>query len=63
MSELLEGELPNGIDDNGNGLIDEPGFSIDFEGRAVNVRLSLERRGATGRNILRTAETRVRLRN
>ena len=63
VSELLEGETLNGIDDNGNGLIDEPGFCFSLEGRALRVRLTLEKdRGGEGQ-IIRSVEDSLTIRN
>lgn len=59
----LEGEFPNGADDNGNGLVDERGLSFQLQGNTLNVRLSLEGRDAKGRPLVRTAMTAIRLRN
>ncbi|MCP3914576.1 MAG: hypothetical protein GY711_03345 [bacterium] len=42
VAPFLEGEVPNGMDDNGNGLIDEKGFSFVRDRRAMTVRLTLE---------------------
>ncbi len=39
-AQFLEGEIQNGMDDNGNGLIDERGFSIDIRGGYATVRLT-----------------------
>ena len=67
VSELLEGELPNGADDNGNGLADERGFSVervaDSAGDALFVRISLQRRDANGRPVIKTVQVKVRVRN
>jgi len=67
VPELLEGELPNGLDDNHNGLVDERGFCIervaDAAGEALVVRLSLQRRDANGRPVIKTNQVRVRVRN
>jgi hypothetical protein len=35
----------NGVDDNGNGLIDECGLSFDLAGSVLTIRISLARRG------------------
>jgi len=44
VSAALEGEvLGNGLDDNGNDLIDEGGLSIAFDGARVTIGLTLER--------------------
>lgn len=45
---FLEGEIPNGVDDNGNGLVDEKGMSFVIEGNHVTVRLTLERTNDAG---------------
>ncbi len=60
---FLEGELDNGLDDNGNGLVDEQGISFEIEGERVTIRLSLERRDSEGRPMLQTIETVVTCRN
>ena len=43
VAPYLEGELPNGMDDNGNGLIDEKGLAFSIEGMNVTMHLTLER--------------------
>ncbi len=63
VRRFLEGEFPNGADDNGNGLVDERGLCFAVEGQALVIRLSLEGRDTKGRVIVRTATTAVRLRN
>jgi len=62
VREFLEGETLNAQDDNGNGVTDERGFSVQRSGDVLYVRLTLEEPGETGL-ILRTLETAVRLRN
>ena len=42
---LLEGEIQNGKDDNGNGLIDEQGLTFVIDGRAIRMRLTIGRDG------------------
>jgi prepilin-type N-terminal cleavage/methylation domain-containing protein len=59
---LLEGELANGRDDNGNGLVDERGLSFTLDGDVVTIRLTLERQTRHGLTT-RTVETTVTLRN
>jgi hypothetical protein len=59
----LEGEAPNGVDDNGNGLVDEPGLCFQLQGDALTVRVSVEGRDPAGRFFTRTATTALRLRN
>jgi type II secretory pathway pseudopilin PulG len=62
VCEMLEGEEPNGADDNGNGVRDEAGFNIHRVGDVLFVRLSVEEPVETG-TIVRTLETAVRIRN
>lgn len=60
----LEGETANGIDDNGNGLIDERGLSFEVEGKMVVIRLTVSLPSRTGGELVtRTLETRVTCRN
>lgn len=59
----LEGELPNGMDDNGNGLIDEKGLSFEVDRDAVRIRLTLESLDSDGSAIVETVETTVTCRN
>lgn len=59
----LEGELPNGMDDNRNGLIDEKGLSFVVDRNAVHIRLTLERVDANGKLVTSTVETTVTCRN
>jgi len=63
VSPFLEGEVPNGVDDNGNGLIDESGISFSLEGDAVRIRLSLEKQFSDGSGVTETVETMVTCRN
>ena len=60
---FLEGEIPNGMDDNGNGLIDEKGLSFTVDRNAVTIRLTLDRVTADDRTITHTVETTVTCRN
>jgi hypothetical protein len=60
---LAEGEIANGIDDNGNGLVDEEGLSFELTGRTLTIRLSLETRDRVGGVLTRTVSTSVKLRN
>ena len=62
IPRLLEGELLNGVDDNGNGLRDEPGFSLTREGDLLVVRLTIQAPGPDG-PITRTWDTRLYCRN
>jgi len=63
VSPLLEGELVNGVDDNGNGLIDEDGLSFVLEGNSVRIRLTLRRPEVDGRLVTQTVESVVCCRN
>lgn len=65
VREYLEGETLDAADENGNGLIDERGFSLDFDddGTRVRVRLTLEGRDAKGLLIASTVERTVSFRN
>ena len=62
VSQMLEDELLNGIDDNGNSLADELGLSFVLEGDSVMIRLSLERE-REGKKVQVTKETTVTCRN
>jgi len=63
VSPLLEGEVVNGVDDNGNGLIDEDGLSFVLEGNRVLIRLTLRRPELDGRLVEETVESVVTCRN
>ncbi len=62
VAEMLEGEIPNGADDNANDVRDEAGFNVHRVGDVLFVRLSVQEPMETG-TIVRTLETSVRLRN
>ena len=63
VAPFMEGELPNGMDDNGNGLIDEKGLSFVVDRNAVSIRLTLERLYENGDTVTETVETTVTCRN
>ena len=63
VAELLDGEVLNGNDDNGNGLIDEAGLCFDFDGKRVMVRITVQGADAHGLLISKTAQQAVSLRN
>ena len=63
VSELFAGELPNGDDDNGNGLDDEPGFTIQFDGPTLTIRLSIDHVDKEGRAVSRGVAKTIRLNN
>lgn len=60
---FLEGELQNGDDDNGNGIVDEKGLSFVVDRDAVTIRLSVEREGPGGEPVTETVRTMVTVRN
>lgn len=62
VAPFLEGELPNGMDDNGNGIIDEKGLSFVVDRNSVCIRLTLERE-VDGEIMTKTVETTVTCRN
>jgi prepilin-type N-terminal cleavage/methylation domain-containing protein len=63
VSEYLEGETFDGEDENENGLIDERGFALVFEGNRVTVRLTLRSRDRNGQAIASTVQRTVAFRN
>jgi hypothetical protein len=66
VPEVLEGEIANNnVDDNGNGLIDEPGLALVWAsgGNSVTVRATVGQRAPDGSMQLRTVTTTVHLRN
>ena len=63
IREFLEGETQNGLDDNGNGLVDERGLCFERTGDDLALRLTLESRDREGRLVTRTLETSVYPRN
>jgi hypothetical protein len=66
VAEMTAGEIAgNGIDDNGNGLVDEPGlcFAWDADALVVRILVTLQRVGAQGQVFTRTSETTVGIRN
>lgn len=67
---LLEGELMNNLDDNGNGLVDEAGFCLTLEDTNLDgnvdilrALLTLQRPGAQNTVMTRTFEARLHARN
>lgn len=63
VREYLEGESFDGEDENGNGLIDERGFALDFSGSRVTVRLTLVGRDSNGHALASTVQRSVAFRN
>ncbi len=63
VASFLEGEQENVLDDNGNGLVDERGLSLELREGVLYVRVSLQTVNPDGRVVTRTGETAVRMRN
>ncbi len=64
VSPFLEGETPgNGLDDNGNGLIDEEGLCFSLDGDRVTIRLTLQKTNKDGTRVTHTVETVATCRN
>lgn len=64
VSEFLEGEVPDGVnDENTNGLVDEAGFSISRNGSSITVALSLEEIDSDGNYFQRTLSSTTTMRN
>lgn len=63
VAPFLEGEIPNGIDDNGNGLVDESGLAFAIEGINVEIHLTLTRVLNDGTVLRRTLTKTVACRN
>lgn len=60
---FMQGEIPNGVDDNGNGLVDEQGLSFALDRNSVTIRLTLQRLRADGTATTVALETQVTCRN
>jgi hypothetical protein len=63
VAELLEGEVLNADDDNGNLMDDETGFCLQRIGSVLTIRLTLEDKAEDGTVTRRTMETSIRMRN
>jgi hypothetical protein len=64
VAETFAGEVPgNGADDNGNGLRDESGFCVDYDGSRLNVSLTLQGSATSGQVVTRTVRRTIVLRN
>ena len=59
----MEGETLNAADDNGNGLIDEPGFCLSYQDGRLQVFLTLEQMDSNGQTVTRSWSTVLRSRN
>ena len=63
VAPLLQGETANGLDDNGNGLIDEPGFCLTIAGGVLTASLTLQRNAPEGGVTMRTWTRSIQCRN
>jgi len=63
VSEMLQDELLNGVDDNQNDLADELGLAFVVDAKSVVIRLTLENVRDDGERLLVTRETTVTCRN
>lgn len=63
VQQLMEGEVPNGLDDNGNGLVDEQGLNFFITGNRVTVRLTLAQVDENGDITEHTIESTATCRN
>jgi hypothetical protein len=63
VSEMLEDELLNGVDDNQNDLADELGLAFVVDEKSVTIRLTLERVRDGGERLQVTKETTITCRN
>ncbi len=63
VAALMEGETLNAADDNGNGLIDEPGFCLSFSDGRLQVFLTMEQVDSEGRTVRRSWSTTLSSRN
>ncbi len=60
---FLAGEVSNGLDDNGNGLVDERGLAFSIDGDLVTIQLTLEKVLENGSVLPYTVQTQVKCRN
>lgn len=63
VRELLAGEDANNLDDNGNGLIDEPGLCFEVLGEVVTIRMTLDAFDREGRILTKTVDSSIWVRN
>jgi type II secretory pathway pseudopilin PulG len=63
VRELYNGETVNGLDDNGNGIADEQGFSLRRVGPLLEVRMCVELGTAGGQVLSAQTSTSITLRN
>jgi len=63
VTEYLERETDDNSDENGNGLIDEQGFSLELDDDLLHIRLTIAKRGANGEMVTRSSESSLRILN
>ena len=63
LRPYFAGEIPNGADDNDNGLIDETGLTFTLDRDAVTVRVMLERTNSDGTTVSKHVESTITCRN
>ncbi len=63
VPSLYRGEILNGIDDNGNGLLDEKGLYFEQSGKSIQVQLTVQRTDSSGRQIVKDSGRTVTCRN
>lgn len=63
VAEFAEGETAAIGDENGNGLEDERGFSLQRDGELLTVRLTLQEQVEQGQVLTTSVRTSIRLRN
>jgi len=63
VAEFAEGETSAVGDENGNGLEDERGFSLQRDGELLTVRLTLQEQVESGQVLTVSVRTSIRLRN
>jgi hypothetical protein len=63
IPELLAGEVANGLDDNGNGVVDESGFNVQRQGSLLAIRVGVVQPGAGSTSANSSVTTSITLRN
>jgi type II secretory pathway pseudopilin PulG len=63
VTEMFPGETLNGLDDNGNAIVDERGFNVESVGDFLTVRLSVAEPGENDRTTASSITTSITLRN
>ena len=63
VRSMFGNETANFIDDDGNGVTDEPGLVFQRDGEVVNIQFTLEQLDPSGRAISKSFQTSARARN